>query len=55
MKVKDLVRRFKSGPHIDSYSKFGAKDKELNEVFYETRAAVHAALCGRVGLVSMQA
>lgn len=48
MRVKDLVRHYKSGAHIDGYSKFNEKDKELNELLYDTKSLVHTALCGEL-------
>ena len=46
LKVKDLVRHYKSGAYIDGYSKFTQADRELNQVFYDAKTAVHTALCG---------
>lgn len=46
LRVKDLVRCHKSGTYIDGYSKFKDKEKELNWAFYDTKTAVHDALCG---------
>lgn len=41
------MRHCRSGAHVDGYSKFDAKAKELNKVFYDTQTAVHNALCGK--------
>lgn len=48
LKVKDLVRHHKSGSHIDGYSKFKQREKELNEVFSNAQSSVHDALCDSI-------
>ena len=45
LRVKDLVRKLPSG--VDSYVKFGEREKQLLWKLQDTKAAVHKALCGK--------
>ena len=44
--MKDLIRDRSSTACIKSYMKFQEKEKELNKYFYNSKSAVHEALCG---------
>lgn len=52
LRVKDLVRRYKSGAYIDGYCKFTPKEKELAAEFSTCQTAVHEALCGNAAFRS---
>ena len=45
LRVKDLLRKLPTG--VDSYVKFGEREKELLWKLHDSKTAVHEALCGR--------
>lgn len=53
LRIKDLLRHYKSGTRIDAYCKFEQREKRLNEVFSASKASVHTALCDSIDTPSV--
>ena len=43
------MRHHSSSSVTSKYTKFQERDKKLNDVYFETKTLVHAALCGERG------